>query len=414
MFPRDIEKTLEPYFESKQALFILGARQVGKTSLLQRLINRFPEGQTFYLDLERVSDKRVLEEGPQSFLNYLEFQGLDLGVKNYIFIDEIQYFEDFSKFIKILVDHHSDSIKLFLSGSSSAQIKTKFKESLVGRKYVFNLFPLTFREFLVFKERQSLADKLNKLFYEWTSDDLRFARDELISLLHEYVIFGGYPELAKIGEKKKKIRHLNEIIDAYVVKDIRSIFTVRNIDKFNHLVRFLALNFTQLFSVNSTSTEVGLFRETVESYLGILEDTFVLRRLRPYHRNKSTELKKVPKVFFLDNGLRNALVNNFSPLDLRNDGGALLENHVFCQLYKNLSETQTLHFWRTTNKQEVDFVVEQGEILRPLEVRTSKGTRNHLSLFMDSYRPDTGFLVSLRNGFDARENTTVLPLYLVQ
>lgn len=414
MFPRDIEKTLEPYFESRQALFILGARQVGKTSLLQRLMKRFPERQTFYLDLERVSDKRVLEEGPQNFLNYLEFQGIDLGVKNYVFIDEIQYFEDFSKFIKILVDHHSGSVKLFLSGSSSAQIKTKFKESLVGRRYVFNLFPLTFKEFLIFKERQSLADKLDKLFYEWTSDDLRFARDELISLLQEYIIFGGYPEVAKISEKDRKIRHLNEIIDAYVVKDIRSVFTVRNIDKFNHLVRFLALNFTQLFSVDSTSTEVGLFRETVENYLGILEDTFILRRLRPYHRNKSTELKRTPKVFFLDNGLRNALVNNFSPLDLRNDGGGLLENHVFCQLYKNLPETQTLHFWRTTNKQEVDFIVEQGEILRPLEVKTRIGKKNHLRLFLDAYGPDMGFLITLQNEFDVRENITVLPLYLVQ
>ena len=417
MFRREIEKELENYLECKQAIIILGARQVGKTTLLKRLIEKFPKQKTYYFDLETISDKKVLEEGPENFLKYLEFQGLDLNHKNIIFIDEIQYLDDFSKFIKIIVDHYSDSIKLFLSGSSALQIKQGFKDSLAGRKYVFHLFPLTFKEFLRFKGKDLLSDKLISPFYEWKSDELKFSRDELLALIKEFVIFGGYPEVPKINVINQKIKYLFEMVNSYIVKDIRTIFTIEKIDKFNHLIRYLAANFTNLVSINSISNEIGLFKDTIENYVNILEDSFIIKRISPYYKNKSTELKRTQKVFLLDNGIRNALIENFNSLDLRADSGALKENYAFTQLYKAKSEVESLNFWRTVKSQEVDFILTKQSILFPLEVKSSvqkvQKTINHLKLFMNEYNCNRGYLLSFKDEFGIKDNVTILPPYLL-
>ncbi|MCD6101968.1 MAG: ATP-binding protein [Candidatus Cloacimonetes bacterium] len=412
MFPREIEKKIECYFACRQAIFILGARQVGKTSLLKRIMERFPKNQIYYFDLERIADKNILEKGVNNFLNYLQFNGMDLSKMNYIFIDEIHYLDDFSSFIKVLVDHHSDSIKLFLSGSSTTQIKIKFKDSLAGRKYVFHLFPLTFKEFLVFKGKSLIADKLNKRFYECDSDELLFVREELIRLLNEFIIFGGYPEVAKINQISHKIEYLKDIVNSYIIKDIRTMFTIPNINKFNHLIRFLAVNFTNLFAVEPTSREVKLTRETVENYLNILQDTFIIKLLSPYHKNKSTELKKANKVFFLDNGIRNSLIENFNPVEIRTDAGCLLENLIFSQVYKNLSEIGSLYYWRTTKKQEIDFILKRAEKLIPIEVKKAKLRKNHLKIFLNEYKCNKGYIVSLKDEYNKTQNIITLPAYL--
>ena len=413
MYPRIIEKEIGKYLDCKQAIFILGARQVGKTSLLNRLIQKLPKHHTFYFDLSRISDRRLIESGTDEFLQFLKFQGLDLSHRNYIFIDEIQYFDEFSGFVKILVDHHSDAVKLILSGSSAAQIKTRFKDSLAGRKYMFHLYPLTFKEFLVFKEMSTWAEKIDKPCYACTSDNLRFCRKEILFLLNEFMVFGGYPEIAKITQPDKKVKYLKEILDAYIIKDIRAIFSIGNTKGFNHLVRYTAINVANLFSVNSAANEIGLARETISHYINILEDTFILKRLRPFYLNKTTELKKAAKIFFMDNGLRNALLDNFNALELRNDQGLLIENHVFSQLHKNKAETDGIYFWRTTSRQEIDFIIKQGDILYPLEVKVSGGRAAHMKKFMNQYQCKHGFVASLKQPFDVAGDVTVLPVYLI-
>ncbi len=413
MFPRLLEKRIKEYLGCKQAIFILGARQVGKTSLLKRIMQYLPEKQTIYLDLERISDRQLIEKGVDEFLAYLKFQGMDLKQRNYVFIDEIQYFNEFSGFVKVLVDHHGDSVKLVLSGSSASQIKTRFKDSLAGRKYVFHLYPLTFKEFLVFNEKTAWADKLNKPFYALTADELRFCWKEITGMLEEFIVFGGYPEIAKIARQDQKIKYLREILDAYVIKDIRAIFSIVNIEKFNHLVRFAAVNSTALFSSNSAANETGLSRETVSHYMNVLEDTFVIKRIQPFYNNKATELKKAAKLFFVDNGIRNALVENFNLLEMRNDQGLLMENFVFGQLYKTRQETDGIYFWRTKNRQEVDFIIKKSDNLFPLEVKISSRKSRHIKKFMSLYNCDCGFIASLRQPFEITDKLTTLPGYLI-
>ena len=417
MFYRDIEKELETYIDCKQAIFILGARQVGKTTLIKRMMTNFPESNRYYFDLEKMSDKKVFEGGVQNLLSFLEFHGLDLKTRNYIFVDEIQYLKDFSNLLKLLVDYHSDSIKLFLSGSSSVQIQTGFQDSLAGRKYIFNLFPLTFREFLLFRGKDHLYGKLNRHFFDWKEDELRFGRDELLPLLYEFLLFGGYPEVAKIDQFDRKVKYLTEIVNAYIVKDIRTMFTIEKIDKFNHLVRYLAANIANLLSIHSLATEVGIYHETILNYLNILEESFIVKRIPPFFQNKSTELKKSSKLFFIDNGIRNAVLENFQKPEFRTDTGALAENFAFSQLYKTQPASSSLHFWRTRAKNEIDFVLNrQGELL-PIEIKSKiqkqQKILSQINLFRKEYQCPAGYIVSIRDEFSTQNDIRVLPAYLL-
>lgn len=401
------------YFDCRQAIFILGARQVGKTTLLKRLMENFPEDRRYYLDLERISDRKTVEEGEDSFLQHLALNNLDLGKKNYVFIDEIQYLDDFSSFIKLMVDHHSDQIKLFLSGSSTAQIKFQFKDSLVGRKFTFHLYPLTFAEFLEFKGKSKWCENVLPPFHTWTEDPLSVVGEKLREYLIEFLVYGGYPEVAKIQNPNRKVFYLEEVMSTYVIKDIRAIFSVSSIQKFNHLVRYLALTNTQITSVNSISKEVGLARLTVDKYLKILEDTFIVSLLFPFFTNRTTELRKSPKLYFLDTGLRNAIVDDFRLPENRADLGQLFENFVFAQLLKNRAQSESLFYWRSRNRQEVDFIIKDAETLRPLEVKLSGGKLSHLKKFITNYKCENGHVVSLRQKFDREGNITTLPGYLV-
>ena len=367
---------------------------------------------SFYLDLENPQYLSIINQGSEEFKAFLDSRGLSKQNRNLIFIDEIQYAKDFSSLIKYFVDHYSERYKLILSGSSSLQIRQNFKESLVGRKIVFELYPLSFSEYCEFKGEAILSKKLNNFnFWEIKDDPLRFDKIRLKALYQDFLTFGGFPKVVLENSKADKIRILKDIVTSYILKDIRHIFNLEKTDQFNHLVRLLATVMGKELNFSKLATEVKLHKQTLQHYINALEQAYIIKLIQPYYKNLATELRKTPKCFFLDNGIRNLLINNFSELEFRIDRGELLENCIFTQLQKKSKPLRKINYWRTKNHQEVDFIVQEENKLFALEVKWNKGSWANIKKFGQVYSNSEIFIVSNNLDFDIANN--VLPAYLI-
>lgn len=414
LYPRLLEKEILRYLAEKEALIILGARQVGKTSLMLRIKSKIEkEVPCFYFDLEKPEDLERVEAGCEEFLQYLEIRGADKKKRNVIFIDEIHYLSEPAKFIKLMVDHYSSRIKLVVSGSSSLEIKRKFKESMVGRKFSFHLYPLNFYEFLVFKERNDLAELLPQGSFQNLpqEDRTRFFTEDYKRYLLEFLIFGGYPRVAISKDVELKRKVLEEIIISYVLKDVRSLFQIEDIAKFNRLVKLLAINSGNLLNINSLSSATGVSQYLVSQYITVLENTYLIELLSPYFTNRKKEVVKAHKVYFVDSGLRNYLIGNLDFTEERQDIGALLEGAVFLG-FKKRNGRAKLYFWRTQNKAEVDFILEDTQRLYPLEVNKSGKSTRALYAFLDYYKEDKGYVV-YPGAFSEKGNICFIPVWWV-
>ena len=413
LYPRLLEREILRYLPEKEALIILGARQVGKTCLMLRIKSRIEkEFPCFYFDLEKPQDLEKVEAGCEEFLQFLEIQGASRKKRNVVFIDEIHYLSEPAKFIKLMVDHYSSRVKLIVSGSSSLEIKKKFKESMVGRKFIFYLYPLNFYEFLIFKEREDLAKLLPQRSFLYFSgeDKTHFFLEEYKRYFLEFVIFGGYPRVAMAKDLELKKKVLEEIVISYILKDIRSLFQIEDVAKFNRLVKLLAINSANLLNVNSLSSAAGIPRYLISQYVTVLENTYLIELLPPYFTNKKKEVVKTHKVYFLDNGLRNYLIgSNFYFTEEREDIGALLKAITFSGLKKKGEEVK-LYFWRTQNKAEVDFILEHAGRLYPVEVNRSGKPSRALYTFMDYYRLQKGY-VAYAGNFSEKGNICFVPLW---
>ena len=360
LYDREIQEDIRPHYHSSDVLVIHGARQVGKTCLMT-LIRKELEAsgaKTHYIDLEDMRLLAVLNEGPQALLGYLEESGLLQNEKLYLFLDEIQYVTAPSSLLKLLRDHHADRLKLIVSGSSSFEIKSKFKDSLAGRTVNFELLPLSFREFLRFRGSRILLDKPVK------SPPLV---KELEALFNEFVLYGGYPRVALEKEVKARETYLSQIINTYVRKDIRDLANIRHIQKFNKLLETLAAQCGQLLNITELANTAGISRSTVENYLFILEQTYVIQLVRPFSRNIRAELFKTPKIFFHDTGIAHMLWLKAFPKTIL---GSMLENAVFGELRKD-REVDEIFFWRTQDGKEIDFIVPRRDGFIPVEVKIS-------------------------------------------
>lgn len=369
LFKRAVVDDVLKYMDSKQALVIYGARQVGKTSLLKYLMNNHLKENTFYFDLERQNLLDLCNKGGEAVYDYLLQKGADEKKKICLIIDEIQYLENPSKFIKILHDHYPN-IKLLVSGSSTFEIKKKFRESLAGRILAFELYPLSFEEFLTFKGKN----------YRLLKENSEAINDELVFLAHEFIKFGGYPAIVLEPEEEKKQAYLFQIISTYIKKDIRDIGNIRNLSAFNRLVEILASQSGQLTNVSGLASAMEISRETVMEYLDLLENTFVIKRIAPFHKNLRSELSKNPKTFILDTGLMHLLwLKEFPKIVF----GQAFETFVFLELMK---VGKRINFWRTTNKQEIDFIL-PGKKLYAIEAKYSFGNADarNLKFFGEQY-----------------------------
>lgn len=362
VYKRLIADEIVKYLPTKDIIVLHGARQVGKTYILYYLQNLLKERRlaTHFIDLEDSRYVRILDAGVEEFIRYLSEEGFD-GSKYtvskerlFVFIDEIQYLENPSPFMKIIADHHP-WLKLIVSGSSSFEIKKKFTDSLSGRTVDFEVYNLSFTEFLLFKKyRFSPAPA-------YTEKKLQ----ELKALYEEYVLFGGYPKIVLAGDVKIKEKYLQQIIDTYIKKDIRDLADIKDINKFNRLVEALASQSGQLLNVFELSNTCNIAKPTVENYLFLLEQTYVVKSVRPFSRNLRSELSKTPKIFFYDTGLMQMLWLKGLPKEVM---GQVFETSIFAELVKKYG-SQRVAYWRTTDKKEIDFVLKKGKSYLPLEVK---------------------------------------------
>ena len=380
---RELEKKIIPLLEGKRGLFILGARQVGKTTLLKRLMNLVGREKSLYYDLEIPSNLAIFSRPIEAMVARLRLDRGQNTERTFVFLDEVQYAGDLSKTLKIMVDHYSEEFKFVMTGSSALQIKHNFSESLVGRKEIMVLHPLSFAEFCLFKGEDKIAPYLNLPLSE--NNPLLTLTDRLEALLGEYIIYGGFPEVVNQSGKKRKIELLNDIVSSYVLKDIKHILRLEKIQELNKMIALLARSIGKEINISELSRNVGLHRETVDKYLITLEESFIISILRPFTSNLEKELRKMPKIYLTDTGIRNMLSNNFSELDTRADRGELVENLLYLNLFRNKELTASLGYWKTKGGKEVDFVTEDGGIIHAYEVKYSQAKASDFGSFRKSY-----------------------------
>lgn len=384
LYPRKILPDIQKYLGDETVIVIHGSRQVGKTHLLF-LIRKHLEStgkKVYYFDLEYPEYLSLINSGIRNFMQFLKANNFDENKEAYIIIDEVQYLDNPSSFIKIIADHYK-KIHLIVSGSSTFAIKTKFSDSLVGRTTNFELFPLNFAEFLEFKKV-----KIN----------LKEAKDPvsiglLKNMFKEYVLFGSYPKIVLEPEIEKKKRAILQIIDTYVKKDIKDFANIENVKKFNDLIYLLASQTGQLVNMQSLSKETNLSFPTLQKYLSILEETFVIKLLTPFSKSPSVEIAKTPKVFFYDSGLASLLwLKNFQETLL----GSLFETAIFSLLVKKFSK-EDIHYWRTKSKQEIDFIITKDNLVIPAEVKLNFERFNisPITSFTKKYKVKDYFVISL-------------------
>ncbi len=354
-FERKIVANIKKHLSRKEITVITGARQTGKTTVLKQIEKFLSEkGETSYLlTLEDPLLLNNLNEHPEKIFQFIRLN----DKKIYLMLDEIQYLDNPSNFLKLIFDKYEQQIKLIVTGSSAFYIDTKFSDSLTGRKQIFELYPLDFEEFLVFKEKE-------ELIIEWqeirnSTDYISHKRNQIQSLFDEYLTYGGYPAVVlekDINEKKFKLK---ELFSSYLKRDVLEA-GVQNQDKFFNLITLLANQCGSLLNTNEISNTLKLSVTAVEHYLYILRKTYHIKLVRPFYTNIRKELTKMPKVFFNDLGFRNIIINRFSPIPQRLDRGIVAENFVFIRL-RQLYDHQIIKYWRTSDGNEIDFIIPQEE-----------------------------------------------------
>lgn len=384
LYKRDIFDQIEPYLGDETIIVLHGARQVGKTHILNYIQNWLQERgkKIFYYDLEYSDTLELLNHGTTAFIHELSGKKYLEGEEIYVLIDEIQYLDNPSSFLKIIADHYKN-IHLIVSGSSTFDIKTKFTNSLAGRTIEFEVFPLSFAEFLVFKESE----------YQVTKQLSSVAINRLTEYYQEFIKYGGYPKVVLEPLVEKKRRYLIQMIDTYIRKDIRDLTTITDIHKFNSMLKILASQSGQLLSMKALSNEINTSFATLQKYLSILEETYIIKLVSPYSRSPSVEISKNPKIFFYDSGLLSILwLNNFQDAII----GNILETNVFSELVK-LHGRHNIHFWRTKSGQEIDFILDLPSNLTPIEVKTNfqQSSVKHLEQFTAKHKSKPGLVVAL-------------------
>ncbi|HBF43514.1 MAG TPA: hypothetical protein DDW42_07790 [Desulfobacteraceae bacterium] len=419
LLPRRLLGEILPFLEAENIILLTGTRQTGKTSLLYLLImhlwhNGITPDQTVYFDLENISDFDTINnlKDFNDFIQILISKGVDTKKRVFVFVDEIQYLDKPSSFLKYLHDHYKPHLKFIVTGSSSLEIKKKFTDRLTGRVYSFVVSPLSFKEFLEFKNENALSQITS--FFDlnfWISDGhpekhlksiSAHERHLLNNLLNEYLVYGGYPAIALEENTLLKKRNIQEIYSIYIRRDIKDIGDIGDVSGYNNLVTLLCLQIGNLVKEQELSISSGLSRPTVKKYLFLLENTYVLSLILPFYTNKRTETIKTPKVYFDDTGLRNGVIDNFLPLNRRADRGAILENFVFTQLsmQDDLYKQQKIRFWRSQSKKEIDFIWQENNIKPyPIEVKLNFAEKSPipsgLKSFISLYQPSKAYIIHM-------------------
>ena len=371
---RDITLSAKKYLKSDEILLFIGARQAGKTTILKQIKGHLEKNNkqaVYYLNLEDYEYLDLLNKTPK---NIFKIFPIDKNKRSYVFVDEVQYLKNPSNFLKYLFDEYRGKIKLIVSGSSAFYLDKKFKDSLAGRKKIFYVPTLSFREFLRFKNEINLSKK------DFTKISL--AEKEKISIYYrEFIIYGGYPRVV-LAEQNKKEEVLREIAFSYIKKDIYEA-GIKQEEIFYKMFRILASQIGGLFNSLELANTLGVSKTTIDNYIYVMRKSFHIAFLNPFFRNTRKELTKMPKIYFYDLGLRNFFTNNLEPLEKRDDKGALLENAVFRQ-FRELFEKDQLKFWRTVQKNEVDFIVSEKKAFE-VKINPNNFKKSKYKKFLELY-----------------------------
>jgi predicted AAA+ superfamily ATPase len=400
---RTILKDTLLWLKKREIIVITGSRQVGKTTLLKLILEVARNEPSVYFDLEDLNILEICNKGPESFINYLKLLGHSLSERLIVALDEVQYLKNPSNFLKIIHDHYP-TLKLIVSGSSTLEIRQKFKDSLAGRKVVFELDTLSFEEFLLLRSgeppviKKNIGNILTILDGDF-DPAIGLAENKLNPFLFEYLTFGGYPKPAQEDSFKVRTTLIGDIYNSYVRKDIKDIARIEDVFAFNNLLKILSSQIGNLVNIREISSTLGINILTAKKYLFLLENTFIVSFLTPFFRNKRKEISKMPKVYFLDIGLRNTAVSNFQSFEERVDRGAIFENYVFCELKKRLKLNEEIFYWRSISKAEVDLVIFYGGEVIPVEVKAQRLSTSRISRslgsFIDSYKPKRAIVINL-------------------
>lgn len=328
---RTLTKNIVAKLQPNKVVLIFGARRVGKTMLVKSILAEMKEP-VLVLNGEdiNVHDKlsvRTIENYKQIFGSY-----------KFLYIDEAQKIPEIGQKLKLMIDE-IEGLKIIVSGSSSFDINKNTGEPLTGRKYTFNLYAFSEAEFNQIENNISKIDKIR-----------------------ERLVFGNYPELIHIPDKVDKIDYLNEMISSYLLKDILVYENIKNSQKIFNLLRLIAFQIGGEVSMQELGNQLGISKNTVAKYLDLLSKVFILHKVEGFSRNLRKEITKNSRWYFLDNGIRNAVIANFNPIASRNDIGQLWENYMISERikYQNSNRiSSNNYFWRTYEQQEIDWVEER-------------------------------------------------------
>lgn len=368
-FERELLSILKNTTQNQKVTQILGARRVGKSELIKDFTKEL-NSKYLLLNGDDVLDIQLLEE--RSLANYRRvLQDYDI-----LIIDEAQNIPEIGLKLKLIVDN-IDGIQIIITGSSAMDLSQKAGEPLVGRMHTLRLFPLSYRE---------IAQKY----------DFR----EIQQTLDDRLIYGSYPELTILRSPAEKESYLGELVGSLLLKDILAYSDVRKSDKIFDLLKLIAFQMGQEVSYTELGQKLQISKNTIEKYVDLLIQSFILIRVGGYSQNLRKEVTKQPKLYFLDNGIRNAVLNNFSPLQTRADVGALWENYCIQERIKRLNYDSIRYqgyFWRTYDDQEIDWIEDYNQSLHAYEMKYSK-TTSIPGAFAKNY-PDASFHVMNRDTY---------------
>lgn len=362
MISRILATRLREKLFKQKAIILLGPRQVGKTTLLKNLA--FDPSDILWMNADELDIQQLFSDVSSTSIKML------LGKKKILVIDEAQRIENIGLKLKLITDNLTD-IQVIATGSSSFDLANRINEPLTGRKWEYNLFPLSFQELV---QHHGLLEEKR--------------------LISHRLVYGYYPEVVtNPGEEEERLKLISH---SYLYKDVLLWERIHKSDKLVRLLQALALQIGSQVSYNELGSICGMDAKTVEKYINLLEQAFVVFRLPSFSRNLRNELKSSRKIYFYDNGIRNAVINNFNPVSLRNDLGFLWENFLVSERQKYNAYQQhhkNSFFWRTVNQQELDLIEEFGGQIHVYEFKwNTKKTVKLTKTFQNAY-PDASFKV---------------------
>lgn len=365
MFDRTIVNTIKEKINSGKAIVVVGARQVGKTTLLKEILK---DMDYLFLDGDDPLTRNLLQSPTTEQIRTF------IGDYKYVFLDEAQRIPGIGLTLKIITDQFKD-VQLFVSGSSSFDLGNELNEPLTGRKWEYELFPISWEEY---------------------ENKIGFINSE--QQIENRLLYGFYPEV--INNQGKERETLKNLVNSYLYRDILAFSNIRKPDVLERLLQALALQMGSEVNYNELSQLIGINKITVQNYIDILEKGYIVFRLNSFSRNIRNEIKQNRKIYFYDNGIRNMIIGNFNQLDLRIDKGALWENFLVSERRKQNLYKDTfakMYFWRTKQQQEIDFVEENNGEIVGFEFKWNRKTIRFPKNFIETYGAE-GYAID-RNNF---------------